>query len=88
MKRFIRFSLAIALSLTLALCSAAITHNLPLASQSDLPAALFLQTTPPPEPVNLSQVGSTDGIAIMGFVIVAIVVLAIVVRRKDWQDLR
>jgi hypothetical protein len=33
-------------------------------------------------------VGSTDGIAIMGFVIVAIVVLAIVVRRKDWQDLR
>ena len=86
MKRFIRPVIVIGVSLTLALCSAALTRIVPPSGQGNLAvAAFFLQTTPTPEQVDRSEVGSTDGIVVMGFVLVAIAVLPILLRRKAWM---
>ena len=86
MKRFIRPAIVIGLSLTLALCSAALTRTFQPSGYGNLSAAaFFLQTTPTPEQVDRSEVGSTDGIVVMGFVIVAIAVLPILLRRKAWM---
>ena len=86
MKKIFRPAILVVLSLAIALASAALTHNIPSAEYGRLSAAaFFLQTTPTPEQVDRSEVGSTDGIAVMGFVIVAIVVLPILLRRKAWM---
>lgn len=46
-------------------------------------AALHLQiTSTPPNQEGTSVIGSTDGIAIMGFVIVAIIVTPLIFRKK------
>jgi len=85
MKRLIRSAIIILISLTLALTSVAVTHFvLPGAGNNLAAAAFFLQTTPTPEQVDRSEVGSTDGIVVMGFVIAAIVLLPILLRRKAW----
>ena len=48
-------------------------------------AALFLQTTStPPVEKDKSEVGSTDGIIIMGGVIAAIVLIPLLLQRKAW----
>jgi len=86
MKKFIRPAIVIVISLALALAIAALTYTVQPAEYGKLSAAaFFLQTTPTPEQVDRSEVGSTDGIAVMGFVIVAIVVLPILLRRKAWM---
>jgi hypothetical protein len=74
----------------LAMIGAALTHS--IAVQSFQPAfdtrgSLLLQTTATPLPADekdKSEVGSTDGIVVMGVVIVLIVAIPIVVRRKHW----
>ena len=87
MKKLIRPMVVIVLSLMLALMIAGLTHIAPpTAGQGSLSAAFFLQTTATPEPTDLSEVGSTDGIAVMGFMIVVIVVLPILLRRNAWTD--
>lgn len=87
MKRLIRPLIVIAASLALALMFAGLTRIAPpIAGEQNLSAAFLLQTTATPEPVDLSVVGSTDGIAVMGFVIAAIVVLPILMRRSAWND--
>jgi hypothetical protein len=49
-------------------------------------ASFFLQTSPTPQPeVDKSEVGSTDGITLMSFVIVAIIIIPIVLQRKYWS---
>lgn len=64
-------------SLVVASCSQVLTlpHN-PGA------AALSMQVTPPPPAEDKSEIGSTEGIFIMGLVIVAITSLPILLRRK------
>lgn len=49
-------------------------------------AAQLLQTTSPtPAPAEaVSTVGTTDGIVLMGIVIVLIVIIPILLRRKTW----
>jgi hypothetical protein len=85
MKRFIRPAIIILVSLVLALMSAAATHMiLPRSGDHLFAAALFFQTTPTPAQADRSEVGSTDGIVVMGFVIVTIVLLPILIRRKAW----
>ena len=86
MNKFIRPALVIGVSLALALFSAALTHTIQSSGQGNLYAAAFFlqQTTPTPIPVDVSEVGSTDGIVIAGFVIVAIVIVPILIRRKAW----
>ena len=87
MKRIIRPAIFILVSLSLALISAAATYRiLPNAGDHLSSAAFFFQTTPTPEAVDRSEVGSTDGIVVMGFVIVAIVILPILLRRKAWSQ--
>jgi hypothetical protein len=49
-------------------------------------AAFFFQATPTPEVQDKSEVGSTDGIVLMGVVIVMIIVVPIMLRRKTWAD--
>jgi hypothetical protein len=87
MKRFIRPAILLLISLSLALLSAAATHVvlLPGAGNNFSAAAFFLQTTPTPVQVDRSEVGSTDGIVVMGFVLVAIVILPILIRRRAWS---
>ena len=87
MNKLIRPAILIVVSLTLAILSAALTKTIQPGGQGNLSAAAFLlQTTPTPEQVDQSEVGSTDGIAVMGFILVAIVVLPILLRRKAWNQ--
>lgn len=43
---------------------------------------MMQQTTPTPLIINTSEIGSTDGIFVMGVVIVLIVILALLFRKK------
>ena len=56
----------------------------PTVSAKNLSAAsLSMQiTTPTPPTENVSEVGSTDGIVIMGFVLVIVVTLPVLLHRK------
>jgi len=57
-------------------------------ANADLGAAAFFaqSTATPPSGGDRSEIGSTDGIVIMGVVIVMIVVVPILLRRKSWSD--
>jgi hypothetical protein len=48
-------------------------------------AALYQASTPTPIPEAVSQAGSTDGIMLMGVVIVLIVLLPTLLRRSTWK---
>lgn len=88
-RRIIRSAIIIGLSLALALTSAALTQAIIPDDNATLSAAaFFLQTTPTPEKADQSEVGSTDGIVVMGFLIVAIVTVPILLRRKAWSQPR
>ena len=47
-------------------------------------AALYQAATPTPIPESVSRAGSTDGIFLMGVILVLIVLLPIVFRRSTW----
>src|SRR5262245_45655999 len=48
-------------------------------------AAMFFQTTATPQPQeDKSEIGSTDGITLMSFAIVAIILIPILLQRKRW----
>lgn len=85
-----RFILPIGIALLLALTSAAlIAYPAAPAMQGSLAAAgFFLQPTKTPQPKDLSEIGSTDGIVIMGFVIALIIIIPILLRRKVWMEQR
>lgn len=52
------------------------------AAQGPNVAAVTLQTTPAPQAADASVIGSTDGILVMGIVIVLIVTLPLLFRKK------
>jgi hypothetical protein len=74
----------------LALFSAALTYSAPPAMQGAFGAAAFLilQPTSTPKPNDLSEIGSTDGIVIMGFLIALIIIIPILLRRNSWREPR
>ncbi len=81
--------ITLGLGLVLALFSAALTYSAPPAMQGSLAAAAsFLQPTKTPQPEDLSVIGSTDGIVVMGFVIALIIIIPILLRRKFWMEPR
>jgi hypothetical protein len=80
--------LTIGLGFFLALLSAALTYSTPPALEGTFGAAFLLQPTSTPPPKDLSEIGSTDGIVVMGFVIALIVVVPILWRRKAWMEHR
>jgi len=89
MVKLMRPILTIGLGLVLALSSAALSSSKPPGMQGNPgAAAFFLQTTPTPQPKDLSQIGSTDGIAAMGIFIALIIIIPILLRRKSWMQIQ
>ncbi|HLO14432.1 MAG TPA: hypothetical protein VK206_06370 [Anaerolineales bacterium] len=89
MKKLVRPIITIGLGLVLALLSAALTYSAPPAMQGNLAATVFsLQTTKTPQPQDVSEIGSTDGIVAMGFLIALIIVIPILLQRKSWKENR
>lgn len=89
MKKLLRPLFAIGISLMLALFSAALTYSAPPAAQGNLAAGAFLlQPTKTPQPKDISVIGSTDGIVMMGFVIALIIIIPILLQRKSWMEPR
>ncbi|MGZ9163617.1 MAG: hypothetical protein ACXW4M_03085 [Anaerolineales bacterium] len=86
MKKLVRPALVLGICLSLALLSAALTFSFQPAMQESLTAtASPLQPTITPQPQDLSEIGSTDGIVAMVGIIVLIVIIPILLRRKDWM---
>ena len=87
MRKIVRSTIAIALSLILAAISAALTYSAPLPIQGNFSTgAFFYQTTPTPQQEGTSEIGSTNEIVIMGGVIVLIILIPIFLRRKSWMQ--
>ena len=85
----VRPIITVGLGIVLALFSAALTYSAPPAMEGDFATAgFFLQPTTTPEPQDLSEIGSTDGIIIMGLIIALIIIIPILVRRKSWMEPR
>lgn len=86
MKRLLRPAILLSISLLIALFSMAVTYTAKYPDSAlSTTAAYFLQATPtPPGEVDRTEVGSTDGIVVMGGVIVLIVLVPILIRRKSW----
>lgn len=77
-----------AISVLLAILAAGFTYTAKIYGlESSTRAAITLQTTATPGiEEDLSEIGSTDGIVIMGGVIVLIVILPIILKRKSWMQ--
>lgn len=86
MKRLLRPATIIAISLLIALFTTAVTYtaNRPASSPSTTAAYLLNATPTPPAEMDRTEVGSTDGIVVMGGVIALIVLVPILVKRKSW----
>ena len=89
MNKFMRPIITIGLGLILAFTSAALSSATPPVPQETSGVkSLFFQTTPTPQPKDLSKVGSTDGITAMGFLIAIIIIVPILLRRKSWMQIQ
>lgn len=87
MKRITRGFIILILASLLAMVLTAFTQSLASRAtfiQAGTGASFFFQATATPEPEDQSEVGSTDGIIVMGGVISLIIVVPILVRRKRW----
>lgn len=90
MKKYSRRIVILIAGFIVALTVAALTHSIAVQSSQpaiDNSAAFFLQTTATPQPddeKDRSEIGSTDGIVVMGILIVLIVSIPIATRRKYW----
>lgn len=78
-----RFILVLLIGAALIISCARISANIP-AQRGLSAAAFYVQATTTPPVEDQSEIGSTDGIAILGIMIVAIVVLPILLQRKNW----
>jgi hypothetical protein len=90
MSKLMRPIITVGLGSLLALFSAAINYSTPPAMENAFGAAAFLvlQPTSTPKPKDLSEIGSTDGIVVMGILIALIIVIPILLRRKSWMESR
>jgi hypothetical protein len=79
--------ITVGLGLVLALFSAALTYSAPSSTPASIgSAAFFLQPTETPPPQDLTVIGSTDGIIVMGFVIVLIIIVPVLLQRESWME--
>jgi hypothetical protein len=89
MKKLMRPLITIVLGSLLALFSAALTYSTPPTVAGAFGgASLFLEATSTPQPKDLSEIGSTDGIVIMGITIALIIIVPILLQRKSWMEPR
>ena len=87
MRKRVRTTIAITLSLVLAAISAALTYSAPLPIQGNFSSqTTFYQSTPTPQQEGKSEIGSTNEIVVMGAVIVLIIITPIFLRRKSWRQ--
>jgi hypothetical protein len=89
MKKLMRPILTIGLGLVLALFSAALTYSYsapPVIERNLSTATVFPQSTTTPQPEDASEIGSTDGIIVMGIIISLIIIIPILLRRKSWME--
>jgi len=91
MKKFTRPLLILCISALLVFLSVAFSRSSALQATSykqSTGAFMAIQLTATPEPEEVedqSVVGSTDGITIVSFVIVAIILIPIFMKRRDWD---
>ena len=87
MKKLIRPAIIFVLSIFLALsCTMIAFSTRPPIPKDSTGATLMMQITPTPNlEEDNSEVGSTDGIVIMGGVIAVIVLLPLLLQRKAWM---
>lgn len=87
MKSLLRPTIIILASLAIAFVSAAVTFTPRVSSSSyySATAAYFLQNTPNLQEEDRSVVGSTDGIVVMGGIIVLIVLVPVLLKRGAWK---
>jgi hypothetical protein len=81
----------VGVGLVLALFSAALPYPTPPVMQGTFgarAAAFFLQSTSTPQPKDMSEIGSTDGIVLMGIFIALIIIVPILLQRKSWMEPR
>lgn len=88
MQRTIRPLITIILGFVLALSSAALTYSTPPALEGTFGGGAFFMQSSLPPPQDLTEIGSTDGIVVMGFVIASIIIVPILLRRKEWLENR
>lgn len=85
MKKFLSALRPVAL-IGIGIFMAVLSALVPSANQTSLAeSAQLLQTGLPPTPTptpNISKIGSTDGIVVMGFLIVLIIIIPIIVQQK------
>jgi hypothetical protein len=93
MKKLMRPIVTIGLGIVLTLFSAALNYSYsasPAIQGTVSATAVFLQSTPTttttPQPEDLSEIGSTDGIITMGIIISLIIIIPILLRRKSWME--
>ena len=91
MKKFTRPLLLLCISALLVFLSVAFSRSgsiQPASYRGYTGGVIALQLTATPEPVEVedqSVVGSTDGITILSFVIAAIILIPIFMKRRDWD---
>jgi hypothetical protein len=89
MRRTLRPFITIGYGCILALLSAALNYSAPASMDAAMSGTAFLmQPTSTPQPKDLSEIGSTDGIVIMGVLIALIIIVPILLRRKAWLENR
>ena len=90
MKKIFRPASILVISIVLALISAAFSNSnstQPVSLSKYSNASFYLQATATPKLAqDHSEVGSTDGITLLSFVIVAIIVIPILLKRKSWSQ--
>ena len=89
MRRLLRPIITVGLSLVLALFSAALSYSASPSTTANLESAdSLLPAGITPQPDDLSEVGSTDGIMVMGFLIALIILIPILLQRRLWMEPR
>ncbi|MBI2330790.1 MAG: hypothetical protein HYU84_01185 [Chloroflexi bacterium] len=76
------FSACIFLVVVLTLFLAMTNFDPPAVSAKDTSSVALQQTTPTPQTEDVSEIGSTDGILIMGVVIVLIITLPLIFQKR------
>jgi hypothetical protein len=87
MKKPVRLSIIMGMVLILVLISAALSSLTPPPTQINFRSDAFYQpATTTPQVEDISEIGSTDGIVVLGGIIVLIVIMPIFLYRKSWMQ--
>ena len=87
MKKPARLSIIIGIGLILLFFSAALSSLTPPPIKMNLRSAAFYQpATTTPQVEDVSEIGSTDEIIVLGGIIVLIVIVPIFLYRKSWMQ--